>query len=222
VSVTTIFPPRTRRKRSRAAWTVVVLGVVLLLLRGIFDFAFDRLTGQIVAHLSSFAAGSTKVMAEGGWLTVAFLPLAIVVFQEDRHRRYGQPTSTSAQPDATGTVHLTTRVRADTGHGIAPRSSTYWLRRVPLLLAILAAILFWPLTGVSMARTWMASPGGDAFSDGWRISLAATAVAVLVLLAEPWLNRRWLWLPVARTGFVIPILPIALPMIALVITLIIR
>ena len=180
-----------RRRRSRRAWIAYAIPVLFLALRAVFEFAFDGLTGKIVSGLNDVLGDARIDMAIAGWLTIAFLPLAVDVFVRDRQRRLGDvaiPTSD------TGVIHMTTRVKAESGHGLAPRSIAHWIRRTPTLLAFTLAVLFWPLTGAAMTSRWTSTAGGLAFSHGWRISLVAAALGILVVLAEPWLrasSRRY-------------------------------
>ena len=199
------------RRRSRRVWIAYAIPIALLILRAVFEFAFDGLTGKIVNRLDSLLGNSTIAMATAGWLTLALLPLAVHIFVRDRERRLGRAVPVPASIDDTGVIHMTTRERAEIGHRIAPRSVTHWIRRAPMVLAFLVAVLFWPLTGASMASRWMATAGGVAFSHGWRISLVAAALGILVILAEPWIHNRK----------AVRIAVIVLPMVALAVTLIV-
>ncbi len=207
------------QRRTRRAWFLYAIVGALLVLRTIFDFAFDHATGRIVDFVSGHVDGHTSVMAVAGLLTVAYLPLSIAIAGEDRRAWYGRPTAPTSPAD-TGVIHMTTRARSESGHKIARRPILHWVGRIPLALALLTAILFWPLTGVAMARTWLLYSGGDAFADGWRIGLVAAAVGILVVLAEPWITaaaarRRW----VPRST--IQLITNLLPLLAIVATLII-
>jgi hypothetical protein len=197
-----------RRRSTRRAWIAFTIPLLLLALRAIFEFAFDGLTGRIVSGLDRATDGSVPLMAIAGSLTIAFVPLAACVFASDRRSRLGAAGS--------DVVHMTTRVRSDSGHRIAPRPVAYWLRRAPLLLASVVAVLFWPLTGASMASRWMTTPGGVAFSVGWRVGLVAAAVGVVILLAEPWIGAALSRVRMVR------LVAIVLPALAFSVALIIR
>jgi hypothetical protein len=162
--------------------------VALLLLRGAFDFAFDRATGSLVDDLSRLTHGNGWLMVAAGLLTVAYLPFAVEVGLTDRKTWYGQPAPAQLSPEDTGVIHMTTRPRTDRGHKVARRPVLHWVRRIPLAFVVLAAVVFWPVTGAAMARHWQPYAGGDAFAIGWRIGLAAAAVGMLVVLAEPWIT----------------------------------
>jgi hypothetical protein len=180
----------------------------LIALWATFEFAFDGLTGRIVTRLDTATGDSLALMAAAGWLTVALLPLAAAVFQEDRRKRYGHPIGT-------GVARLTSRTRSADGHAIARRPASYWLRRFPLLGAPALAVMFWPLTGSTMAGSWTVTPGGAAFANGWRVSLAAAALALVVVLAEPWLAARgdddgaWARRSVRSSAIGLPLLALA-------------
>jgi hypothetical protein len=192
-----------RHKPGRRAWIPYAIPALLLIFRFVFEFTFDGYTGNIVNSVGRFCHDSRVEMAMAGWLTIAFLPLAVDVFVTDRHRRLGG--------DRSGVAHMTTRNKAARGHGLAPRPMAHWIRRIPMLLAFALAVLFWPLTGASMASQWTATIGGVAFAHGWRISLVGAALGIVVILAEPWLRpgiKRWALL--------------ALPALALAAALVIR
>ncbi len=206
----TIEQRLTRQRRSRRVWIIYAIPLALLVLRGVFDFAFDRATGRLVQLVSQLMHGDARLMAVAGLLTVAYAPLAVAVAVEDRRAWFGRPVAPTSPAD-TGVIHMTTRARAGSGHKVARRPILHWVRRAPLAIAVLAAILFWPLTGASMSRHWLAYPGGHAFADGWRIGLVAAALGALIVLAEPWItaaaaHRRWL--PSATVRMATNVLPL--------------
>ena len=206
----TIEQRLTRQRRSRRTWIIYAIPAVLLVLRGVFDFAFDHATDQVVRRLGALTHGDPRLMALAGVLTVAYLPLAIGVAGEDRRAWYGRPAAPTSPAD-TGVIHMTTRARSGSGHKIARRPILHWVRRIPLAIAVLAAILFWPLTGAAMSSRWLAYPGGHAFADGWRIGLIAAAIGALVVLAEPWITaaaERRRWLPRATIRLITNLLPL--------------
>jgi hypothetical protein len=187
VATSTFEQHLTRRRRNRRAWIVYAIPGVLLVVRTLFDFAFDGATGHVVGFFGRLTGGSTPLMAIAGLLTVAYLPLAIGVGLEDRRRWYGQ---VALSRHDTGVIHMTTRVRSTSGsrHELARRPFGHWVRRTPLAIAFLVAILFWPLTGAAMGAHWVLLDGGTAFEFGWRIGLVAAAAGVLIVLAEPWIS----------------------------------
>jgi hypothetical protein len=210
VASSTIEQRLTRQRRSRRTWIIYAIPAVLLVLRGVFDFAFDRATGRVVHLVSGPVHGDPRLMAVAGLLTVAYAPLAVAVAGEDRRAWYGRPASPTSPAD-TGVIHMTTRARAGSGHKIARRPILHWLRRIPLAAAVLVAILFWPLTGAAMSGRWLIYPGGHAFADGWRIGLAAAALGALVVLAEPWITAagaRRRWLPRTTIRLITNLLPL--------------
>jgi hypothetical protein len=188
VASSTIQQRLTRQRRSSRTWLIYAIPAALLALRAGFDFAFDTATGHAVSLLGSLTDGQVAVMAIAGLLTVAYLPLAVEVGVEDRKRWYGRPAPAVLSPEDTGVIHMTTRPRTDSGHKVARRPLLHWIRRIPLAIAALAALLFWPMTGAAMSKHWLPITGGDAFTTGWRIGLGAAAVGMLFVLAEPWIS----------------------------------
>jgi hypothetical protein len=126
---------------------------------------------QLVHWASHLSHGSSAWMFTAGWATTAFLPAAALVIMLDGNRR-----------DRQLDVDPRSRPRAARGHAVPGRGVGHWIRRTPLILPILLAVVFAPTRGVRGEDAWLGAPGSDAFLHGWRLSVSISLAAILALL----------------------------------------
>ena len=161
----------------------VALGAVAVVAPILFAFVFGRavVVGHLIDWLDSETGGSRSLITVAGWLTAALAPLAARTFMIDSEERNNRLGDGGHNGDV---AVLTTRARAASGHGIAPRPTSYWIRRAPLVLALAVAILFWPLHGDVGPTQWRSTAAGHAFTQGWIVSAIASALALSVGLLD--------------------------------------
>ncbi|GAA3453385.1 hypothetical protein [Dactylosporangium matsuzakiense] len=123
-----------------------------------------------VTSVSRLSHGSPTWMFLAGWASTGLAPAAALVLLLDGDRRERQLGGDPRN-----------RPRAARGHGVPGRTPGYWLTRLPLILVLLVAFVYAPSRGGS-AVDWSEIPGGDAFRQGWHLSLLATLPAVIALL----------------------------------------
>lgn len=129
------------------------------------------LAPYLLSSASRLSHGSSPWMFTAGWATAAFLPAAVLIFLLDGNRRERQLGDNPLD-----------RPRVAHGHAIPGRGSAYWVRRLPLLLPILLAVVFAPSRSGSDPVDWHGAPGGDSFHQGWHLSFLIALPALVALL----------------------------------------
>jgi hypothetical protein len=155
--------------------TLTVLAAVVLAV----VYGRSILLLHLIAWLDRETDDSRPLMTVAGWLTAALAPLAVRTFMIDSDEQDSRLGSGGRGGDV---AVLSTRARAKSGHGIAPRPASYWLQRTPFALVVVVSILLWPLHGDTGPTQWRANPGGHAFTQGWIASAFTSAIAVVVFL----------------------------------------
>lgn len=128
------------------------------------------LAPDLVRAASRLAHGSSAWMFTAGWAT-AFVPAAVLIFLVDGNRRERQLGDNPLN-----------RPRGAHGHAVPGRGSGYWMRRLPLLLPILLAVVFAPSRAGSAPVDWHATPSGGPFHRGWHLSFLIALPALMALL----------------------------------------
>jgi hypothetical protein len=129
------------------------------------------LAPYLINWASRLTHGSATWMFTAGWATAGFVPAAALIFLLDGNRRERQ-----LGHDPLKRAHLAH------GHAIAGRGKGYWIRRLPLIVALLVAVVFAPSRTGGSPVDWDATPGGDSFRQGWHLSFLISLPALIALL----------------------------------------